>query len=65
MNSNSYLSIFTFCPLQLASFVRKSPKEFTEELGDSEEGAKLEEALRVSSVEVQQVWQLFVDGAAN
>ena len=44
--------------------MRKSPKEFTE-LGDSEEGAKLEEALRVSSVEVQQVWQLFVDGAAN
>ena len=64
MNSNSYLSIFTFCLLQLASLVRKSPKEFTE-LGDSEEGAKLEEALRVSSVEVQQVWQLFVDGAAN
>ena len=39
--------------------------EFTEELGDSKEGTKLEEALRVSSMEIQQVWQLFVDGAAN
>jgi len=39
--------------------------EFTEELGDSKEGTKLEETLRVNSVESQQVWQLFVDSLAN
>ena len=45
----------------LANLVAK----FTEELGDSEEGVKPEEALRVSLVEVQQVWQLFMDGTTN
>ena len=39
--------------------------EFIEELGDSKGGIKLEETLRVNSVESQQVWQLFVDGATN
>lgn len=39
--------------------------EFTEELGDFEEVKKPEEAVRVSSVVTQHIWQLFVDGAAN
>ena len=39
--------------------------EFTEELGDFKEGTKPEETLKVNSMEIQQVWQLFVDGTAN
>ncbi|XP_075665380.1 uncharacterized protein LOC142635048 [Castanea sativa] len=39
--------------------------EFTEMLSDSKEGAKPEEAVIVGSVEIQQVWHLFVDGVAN
>jgi len=30
--------------------------KFTEKLGDLKEGAKLEEAVRMGSMEVQQVW---------
>ena len=39
--------------------------EFTKKLSDSEERTKPKEALRVSLVEIKQVWQLFVDGMTN
>lgn len=39
--------------------------EFTKLLSDSKKGAKPEEVAMVGSVEIQQVWHLFVDGAAN
>lgn len=45
----------------LADLVAK----FTEELGNSEKGVRLEEAVRVETIVVHCTWQLFVDGAAN
>ena len=45
----------------LADLVAK----FTKKLGDLKEGAKPEEVVRMGLMEVQQVWQLFVDGTTN
>lgn len=45
----------------LADLVAK----LTKELGNSKEGVRPEEAVRVETVVVQCTWQLFVDGTAN
>lgn len=45
----------------LADLVAK----FTVELGNSKEGVRPKEAVRVETIVVHCTWQLFVDGAAN
>ena len=39
--------------------------KFIVELGNSKEGVRPEEAVRVETIVVHCTWQLFVDGAAN
>lgn len=58
--------------LQKSDYMRRVAKwgamlgaEFTKELGDSEEEAKLDEAMRVEIAIVQHTWQSFVDAMAN
>lgn len=39
--------------------------EFTEELENSKEGVRPEEAVHVETIVVQRTWKLFVDDVAN